>query len=70
MGLLTGMIVAPRVAFRFIKWSKVRLPEIAGTGPIEHKAAAGSHMFIWFYDNHACFWYRHGILRRKRIAIF
>mmetsp|Transcript_48497 Transcript_48497/g.58718 ORF Transcript_48497/g.58718 Transcript_48497/m.58718 type:complete len:188 (+) Transcript_48497:92-655(+) len=47
MGLLTGMIVAPRVGYRLVKWAKYKIPHVTGTGHIEHKAADFSHILLY-----------------------
>lgn len=48
MGLLTGMLVAPRFAYRIYdrtKYSAVK--EVAGTGPVESVAARISHFALY-----------------------
>merc|ERR1712071_347196 len=47
MGLLTGILVAPRLGYRLFSWSKFNIPHVEGTGHIQQKVASISHMFLY-----------------------
>lgn len=47
LGLLTGILVAPRLGYRLFNAAKYRVEHIAGTGPIEQKAADASHFLLY-----------------------
>lgn len=47
LGLLTGILVAPRLGYRLFNAAKYRVGHIAGTGPLEQKAADASHFLLY-----------------------
>ncbi len=47
LGLLTGILVAPRLGYRLFNAAKYRVEHIAGTGPLEQKAADASHFLLY-----------------------
>ena len=47
LGLLTGILVAPRLGYRLFNAAKYRVGHIAGTGPLEQKAADASHLLLY-----------------------
>lgn len=49
LGLLTGILVAPRLGYRIFNAAKYRVAHIAGTGPLEHKAADASHFLLYAF---------------------
>eukprot|EP00531_Pseudo-nitzschia_arenysensis_P013495 CAMPEP_0116128948 /NCGR_PEP_ID=MMETSP0329-20121206/7663_1 /TAXON_ID=697910 /ORGANISM="Pseudo-nitzschia arenysensis, Strain B593" /LENGTH=187 /DNA_ID=CAMNT_0003623183 /DNA_START=140 /DNA_END=703 /DNA_ORIENTATION=+ len=49
LGLLTGIIVAPRLAYRVANRSSYKLQEIAGTNGLEHFAAKISHYSLYAF---------------------
>jgi cytochrome b561 len=49
LGLLTGMIVAPRVAYRLFNRPAYNVMELPGGSALEHMAAKASHTFLYFF---------------------
>jgi len=49
LGLLTGMIVAPRIGYRLMNAAKYKVGHPTGTGPIEGAAADVSHMALYAF---------------------
>ena len=47
LGLLTGILVAPRLGYRIFKAANYNVAHISGTGPIEQKAADASHFLLY-----------------------
>lgn len=47
LGLLTGLIVAPRLGYRIFNAAKYQVGHMPGTGPIEGKVADFSHMALY-----------------------
>ncbi|KAL7546331.1 hypothetical protein ACHAWF_009665 [Thalassiosira exigua] len=47
MGLLTGLIVAPRLGYRVFNAAKYQVGHVSGTGPIEGKLADISHAALY-----------------------
>lgn len=47
LGLLTGLIVAPRLGYRIFNSVKYQIGHPAGTGPIEGKVADASHFLLY-----------------------
>ena len=47
LGLLTGLIVAPRLGYRVFNAAKYQVGHLPGTGPIEGKLADFSHMALY-----------------------
>ena len=47
LGLLTAILVAPRLGYRLFNAAKYRVGHIAGTGPLEQKAADASHLLLY-----------------------
>ncbi|KAL7535956.1 hypothetical protein ACHAXR_006833 [Thalassiosira sp. AJA248-18] len=49
MGLLTGLIVAPRLGYRIFNAAKYQVGHPTGTGPIEGKLADASHAALYAF---------------------
>jgi len=49
LGLLTGMIVAPRIGYRLMNAAKYKVGHPSGTGPIEGAAADVSHIALYAF---------------------
>mmetsp|Transcript_31157 Transcript_31157/g.41581 ORF Transcript_31157/g.41581 Transcript_31157/m.41581 type:complete len:189 (-) Transcript_31157:54-620(-) len=49
LGLLTGMLVAPRLAYRLINRKKYDIGHVAGTGSVEGMAATLSHYSLYAF---------------------
>mmetsp|Transcript_10305 Transcript_10305/g.21647 ORF Transcript_10305/g.21647 Transcript_10305/m.21647 type:complete len:161 (+) Transcript_10305:116-598(+) len=49
LGLLTGMIVAPRLAYRIVNRSSYKVQEMAGTSKVEHILANVSHYSLYAF---------------------
>lgn len=49
LGLLTGLIVAPRMGYRLFNAAKYKVGHPAGTGPIEGKLADVSHAALYAF---------------------
>mmetsp|Transcript_49796 Transcript_49796/g.149797 ORF Transcript_49796/g.149797 Transcript_49796/m.149797 type:complete len:184 (-) Transcript_49796:412-963(-) len=50
MGLLTGILVAPRLAYRLVNAAKFSsVPHLPGSGPIEMKLADVSHIALYSF---------------------
>mmetsp|Transcript_16547 Transcript_16547/g.33498 ORF Transcript_16547/g.33498 Transcript_16547/m.33498 type:complete len:189 (-) Transcript_16547:225-791(-) len=49
MGLLTGLVVAPRLGYRLLNSAKYQIGHVAGTGPIEAKIADISHLSLYAF---------------------
>jgi cytochrome b561 len=47
LGLLTGMIVAPRIAYRLIARQKYNVRALEGGSAFEHMAARFTHVFLY-----------------------
>lgn len=47
LGLLTGMLVLPRFAYRLINFKKHLLPKLEGSGQIEHGMGNLSHFALY-----------------------
>eukprot|EP00804_Cyclotella_cryptica_P014281 CCRYP_018657-RB/>CCRYP_018657-RB protein AED:0.14 eAED:0.14 QI:152/1/1/1/0.75/0.6/5/185/181 len=47
LGLLTGLIVAPRLGYRVFNAAKYQIGHPTGTGPIEAKLADASHFLLY-----------------------
>ena len=47
LGLLTGLVVAPRLGYRLINSAKFKVGHPTGTGPIEGKLADLSHLALY-----------------------
>lgn len=49
LGLLTGMIVAPRLGYRIFNSAQYKVGHVPGTGPIEAKLADFSHAALYAF---------------------
>eukprot|EP00536_Pseudo-nitzschia_multiseries_P000460 jgi/Psemu1/249542/estExt_Genewise1Plus.C_60051 len=49
LGLLTGMIVAPRLAYRLVNRSSYKLQELSGASSIEHVLGKISHYSLYAF---------------------
>lgn len=49
LGLLTGLIVAPRLGYRVLNAAQYRVGHVSGTGPIEAKLADVSHAALYAF---------------------
>jgi len=47
LGLLTGIVVAPRFAYRMLNFSKHLLRPLSGSGPVEHTLGNFSHLALY-----------------------
>mmetsp|Transcript_29783 Transcript_29783/g.70811 ORF Transcript_29783/g.70811 Transcript_29783/m.70811 type:complete len:183 (+) Transcript_29783:187-735(+) len=47
LGLLTGLIVAPRLGYRIFKSASYKIGHPVGTGPVEGKIADLSHLLLY-----------------------
>ena len=47
LGLLTGLIVAPRLGYRIFKSASYKIGHPVGTGPVEGKVADLSHLLLY-----------------------
>ena len=46
-GLLTGIVVAPRVAYRVFNRAAYNVEKIAGSGQLEHSLSSGAHILLY-----------------------
>lgn len=49
LGLLTGMIIAPRFAYRLVKSSAYRVIDLPGSAAWENQAAHAGHYFLYAF---------------------
>jgi cytochrome b561 len=49
LGLLTGLIVAPRLGYRIFNATKYQVGHPTGTGPVEAKLADASHLALYAF---------------------
>lgn len=47
LGLLTGLVVAPRLGYRLLNSAKYKVGHVPGTGPVEGKLADASHLALY-----------------------
>jgi cytochrome b561 len=49
LGLLTGLIVFPRVGYRLLNMSKYNIRELPGEGPVSSVLAKGTHLGLYAF---------------------